>query len=223
MITGTPLAALDHQAPYLLERLVKERVAATEEEAGELFAEAKKYLVLTQVDRSRIWMMHSTRVDDAWHQFILFTGLYTEFCHTYFGRYVHHSPSNDPGVRDEPAPETPETPPATFAEFRDRYEELFGGPLPDVWYDHRTVTLSRRVVNERAGLLTTRRDGNQVELLSPSGEPLVAANMIAAPALEFAARTGAFYVRELPGGLTGEERVALAEVLVEQRILKVSG
>ncbi|YCK38954.1 hypothetical protein ACNF49_34390 [Actinomadura sp. ATCC 39365] len=110
-----------------------------------------------------------------------------------------------------------------FAEFRDRYEELFGCPLPDVWYDHRTVTLTRRVVNERAGLLTTRRDGNQVELLSPSGEPLVGANMIASPALEFVARTGAFYVRELPGGLTGEERVALAEVLVEQRILKLSG
>ncbi|MEU1389387.1 MULTISPECIES: hypothetical protein [unclassified Nonomuraea] len=220
MITDTPLAALDHQAPYLLERLVKERVAATEEEAGELFAEAKKYLVLTQVDRSRIWMMHSTRIDDAWHHFILFTGLYTEFCRTYFGRYVHHSPSNDPGVRDEPAAETPV---ATFAEFRDRYEELFGCPLPDVWYDHRTVTLARRVVNERAGLLTTRRDGNQVELLSPSGEPLVGADMIASPALEFVARTGAFYVRELPGGLTGEERVALAEALVEQRILKVSG
>ncbi|NUP78603.1 MAG: hypothetical protein HOV96_13770 [Nonomuraea sp.] len=220
MITETPLAALDHQAPFLVERLVKERVAETEEEAEELFAEAKKYLVLTQADQSRIWMMHSTRVDDAWHHFILFTGLYTQFCQTYFGRYVHHSPSNDPGPEDKAEEELPV---ATFGEFRERYEELFGTPLPGIWYDHRGITPRRRVVNDRAGLLTTRRDGNQVELLSPSGEPLMAANMIACGALEFIARTGAFYVRELPGGLTGEEQVALVEALAEQRILKVSG
>lgn len=220
MITETPLAALDHQAPFLVERLVKERVAETEEEAEELFAEAKKYLVLTQADRSRAWTMHSTRVDDAWHHFILFTGPYTQFCRTYFGRYAHHSPSNDPGPEDQAEEELPV---ATFAEFRERYEELFGTPLPDVWYDHRGVTPRRRVVNERAGLLTTRRDGSQVELLSPSGDLVMAANMIACAALEFVARTGAFYVRELPGGLTGEEQVALVGALVERKILKVSG
>ncbi|MFI9837542.1 hypothetical protein ACIHFD_10945 [Nonomuraea sp. NPDC051941] len=220
MITESPLAALDYKAPFLIERLMNEQIADTEEEAEELFAEAKKYLVLTQVDESKFWRMHSMRVDDAWHHFILFTGLYTKFCHDYFGRYIHHSPGNDPGVAGASEGERPV---ASFAMFRDRYAEIFGSPLPDVWYDHRKVTLRRRVVNDKAGLLTTRRGGNQVELLDPSGRPLMSANPIAADALAFIARTGAFYVRELPGGLTGEERIALIEVLAEQMVLKVSG
>jgi hypothetical protein len=37
---------------------------------------------------------------------------------------------------------------------------------------------------------------------------------IAYDALEFIAQTGAFYVRELPGGLTDKERVALVEALL---------
>lgn len=220
MITDSPLAALDYEAPFLIERLMKEQIAGTEEEAEELFAEAKKYLVLTQIDESKIWQMHSMRVDDAWHHFILFTGLYTKFCRDYFGRYVHHSPGNDPEVADASEEGRPV---ASFAMFHDRYAEIFGSPLPDVWYDHRNITLHRRVVNEYAGLLTTGRCDNQADLFDPSGRPLMSTNPIAADALAFIARTGAFYVRELPGGLTGEEQIALIEVLAEQMVLKVSG
>ncbi|MFB0627024.1 hypothetical protein [Streptomyces sp. AB3(2024)] len=42
-------------------------------------------------------------------------------------------------------------------------------------------------------------------------------------ALAFIARTGAFYVRELPGGLTDAEKVELAAALVEDKILRASG
>jgi hypothetical protein len=41
-------------------------------------------------------------------------------------------------------------------------------------------------------------------------------------AIDFIASTGAFYVRELPGDLTGEERVATVKALVKYRLLRVA-
>lgn len=31
-------------------------------------------------------------IDDMWHEFILFTEDYTDFCKHYFGEYIHHKP-----------------------------------------------------------------------------------------------------------------------------------
>lgn len=36
--------------------------------------------------------MPSQVVDDLWHEFILFTRLYQNFCDRAFGRYLHHTP-----------------------------------------------------------------------------------------------------------------------------------
>ena len=38
--------------------------------------------------------MYSPRVDAVWHQHILYTRQYAAFCHTIFGRFVHHVPSD---------------------------------------------------------------------------------------------------------------------------------
>ena len=40
--------ALAYDAPFLIERLQKQRIAGSPEEAEALFLEAKKYLVMTQ-------------------------------------------------------------------------------------------------------------------------------------------------------------------------------
>jgi hypothetical protein len=37
--------------------------------------------------------MPSRVVDDAWHEFILMTRLYHQFCDGAFGRYLHHTPN----------------------------------------------------------------------------------------------------------------------------------
>ena len=34
----------------------------------------------------------SRKVDDAWHELILFTRVYAEFCQSRFGRFIHHFP-----------------------------------------------------------------------------------------------------------------------------------
>lgn len=215
-VDGRP--ALDYQAPFLIEKLLKERIVDTATEAELLFREVKRYIVLAYEDPSLVWRMHSLRVDEAWHQFILFTAQYVDYCQRFFGRYVHHAPSNAPA--SELAVSRPT---ASFSNFQARYRELFGEDLPDVWYDARTLTVRRRLVNDQAGRQHVQAQGNMIHLLSPAGEILISVNDLAGDALAFVARTGAFYVRELPGHLTDQEKVELAAALVEDKILRASG
>ena len=78
--TTSAMDALAHEAPFLVEKLLKDRITQTVEEAEALFLEVKRYIVLVQSDPTRIWEMHSLRVDEVWHQFILFTAQYWDFC-----------------------------------------------------------------------------------------------------------------------------------------------
>ena len=208
---------LRFEAPYLIEKLVKDRVVDTAAEGEALFAEAKKFLILSFVDRDVSWNMYSTRVDEAWHQFVLFTSQYVEFCQRYFGAYLHHNPSNAPE-----APGRPVLKPSTFEGFRARYESFFGEPLSDVWLDERSVSLSRRVINDHAGSSHVSIEDGMACLAGPGGRIDVAVNEFALDALEFIASTASFYVRELPDVLTDEEKVGLVATLVEHRVLRVA-
>jgi hypothetical protein len=208
--------ALDFEAPYLLEKLLKDYIVDSTEQGDALFTEVKRYLVLNHVDRTKAWKMYSLRVDEAWHQFVLFTVEYSAFCDKYFGHYAHHAPSNapDPGF-GHGAPE------ATFAEFADRYRKMFGVELSDLWDDSTSVTPRRRIVNERAGQLELGAADDMIDLIGRDGRVLLSVSEIARDALRFIASTGAFYVRELPGGLTDDEKVALIATLVDMKLLRV--
>jgi hypothetical protein len=208
--------ALDYQAPFLIEKLVKDCFVDTSEEACALFTEVKRYLVLSHVDRTKTWKMHSLCVDEAWHQFVLFTVEYSGFCTKYFGRYRHHFPSNAPDAGFGGAPE------ATLAEFGDRYRDFFGMDLPQVWDDSSWVNPHRRVVHRRdCGQLALGSVDGMVDLIDRDGRAFLSVSDIAGEALRFIASTGAFYVRELPGDLTDEEKVALVSTLVEIKVLRV--
>jgi hypothetical protein len=161
--------------------------------------------------------MYSTRVDEAWHQFVLFTSQYVDFCQRYFGEYLHHNPSNAP----QP-PGRPQLKPSTFEGFRARYESFFGEPLPAIWLDDRSVSMSRRVINDNAGHSRVSVEDGMACLAGPGGKIDVVVNDIAQDALEFISRTGSFYVRELPGVLTDEEKVGLVATLVEHHVLRVA-
>ncbi|MFD7843317.1 hypothetical protein ACFV4K_10325 [Nocardia sp. NPDC059764] len=139
------------------------------------------------------------------------------YCQRFFGRYIPHSPSNAPKV--EFAPPIEQT---SFPEFCDRYQELFAEPLPDVWFDENSVGLNRRLFSRWSGPLIVRAAGETVELPNSDGEPLFAVNDVAREALEFITRTGAFYVRELPGGLDDDEKVALAGALMAGKVLRAA-
>src|SRR5436190_2279504 len=118
---------LAFRAPYLEERLTKDHVVASNQEAVAYFQEVKKYLVLCDEVRSRRMPMLSRVVDEVWHQFVLFTIEYTKFSERFFGRFMHHGPRNAPPTGDEP-------PEASVDEFIAAYEERFG-QLPDLWQD----------------------------------------------------------------------------------------
>jgi hypothetical protein len=208
--------ALEFEAPFLIEKLVKDHVVESADEGQALFREVKRYLVLTAADRSVAWSMYSLRIDCIWHQFILFTHQYISYCRQNFARYIQHAPSTAPVVEGAP-PLTP----STFRMFADRYEELFGEPLPSVWYDERNVTLKSRIVNSRAGTFGLRDADDMVELLNGTGEQIFAVDQVARTALEFIVGTGTFFVRELPE-LDDEQRIGLVSTLVEHKLLDLA-
>jgi hypothetical protein len=208
---------LRFKAAYLIEKLLKERIVDTAEEGEALFAEAKKFLIMSHMDSDVSWNMYSTRVDEAWHQFVLFTKQYVDFCHRYFGQYMHHNPSNAPGPVRQPELEV-----STFESFRVRYETIFREPLPDIWLDDRSVCLARRVINDDAGRSQVWVEHGMACLAREDGAVELSVSDIACDALDFISRTGSFYVRELPGDLTDEEKVGLVATLVEHHLLRVA-
>jgi hypothetical protein len=117
------------EAPYLEEHLLRDRVLSSRDEYRKAFTELKKYLWLS--DRTgRPLPMTSRAIDDVWHQFILFTVEYHQFCDRFFGHYMHHSPN----VSSSPQPED-----STAKEFFRLYKENFG-PVPRLWVNGQTGT-----------------------------------------------------------------------------------
>jgi hypothetical protein len=209
---------LAYQAPFLIEKLLKNHIVDSEEEGTAIFGELKKYLIMTKSPPATNWSMYSLRVDEVWHQFILYTEVYREFCNRFFGGYVGHSPSNAPEISNDATADSK----LSFADFENRYEQLFGSRVPDLWYDERSVTTSRRVFNDDAGTWTLKDDDDMVNLVHVAGDVIMSINDLARDAVAFIAQTGAFYVRELPGDLTGEEKVTLIATLVEHKLLRVA-
>jgi hypothetical protein len=219
---GVDIAAvLAFEAPYVIERLVKNGSVDSEQDGLALFDAVKRYMIVAESDRKVSWSMYSVRVDEAWHQFILFTRAYATFCDRFFGHYFSHVPSNAPSpdgtVSASVAPEE-----STFTRFRTRYEELFGHQLPDVWFDERSITPWRRVLNEQAGTWTVCERGKKVGLVSADGRLLLTMSGFAREALAFLAQTRVFYVRELPGDLIDAEKVALITALIRAGLLQIA-
>lgn len=208
------IEAVDYEAPFVIEKLLEEGVVDTARQGRALFLEAKRYMILCEIDTTKSWLTYSPRVDQAWHQFILFTVEYTEFCNTYFGHYVHHAPCN------APAPVVEEPPEASRAEFAARYRDIFGVDLPNIWDDPAWVTPHRRVTNNIGQLRVDSANGKAV-LSGTDGRQLLCVNDIAHEALQFIASTSAFYVRELPGGLTDDQKVRMVSSLVCMGLFKL--
>jgi hypothetical protein len=81
---------LAYQNLELLER-VKRKLDLSQEEAAELFDDTKRYLYLCSVSKESLaptWI-----IDECWHEFILYTREYAGFCQRWFGRFIHHAPS----------------------------------------------------------------------------------------------------------------------------------
>jgi len=211
---------LAFRAPYLEQKLLTIGVVRSEEEARSLFLELKRYFVLAARHPSLAIPMFSLRVDRAWHEFILFTERYTDFCFSFAGAYLHHEPAG--AASAPPAGDAPRD--LAFAEFRMLYEAVFGA-LPSVWHDDLAVALETRLGWAPSLVrLSVDVQGERARLIE-DGEPLgllCRASLFARPALEFIARHRFFHVRELPHLGRPERAVQLVRPLVRCGVLQVT-
>jgi hypothetical protein len=108
------------QHPALVQKICKATLAsASDAEHG--LTETLKFLALAN-ENSASECSPSQRVDLVWHEFILFTRLYANFCQQNFGKYIHHEPSADGKACS-----------STYQHTLDLYRQRFGAPDPDWW------------------------------------------------------------------------------------------
>jgi hypothetical protein len=109
-----------YQAPFLEEKLKMEGICEGED-YNERFTEFKKFIGLARLYREPLGMP-SKKVDDVWHQFILFTRDYFGFCDRFYGQYFHHTPNipSRPATGDDVG---------TLARL---YNKTYG-KMPEVW------------------------------------------------------------------------------------------
>lgn len=96
-----------------------------------LAREFKRFMALAGFGICPLAMI-SPLVDEVWHQFILFTKQYREFCHKTVGGFIGH------------LPDTVSTPVPVVAgeNFRSGYRRYFG-KIPDIWYERMTEETKR--------------------------------------------------------------------------------
>jgi len=74
-------------------RLAEKRPQLTAVERIEVFRGLRDWFMLNHNAGRRKLAMPSQAVDDAWHEFILFTRNYKDFCQRGLGRFLHHVPA----------------------------------------------------------------------------------------------------------------------------------
>ena len=110
---------LSNSYPLIVDKISK-ATGVAHESAGTLLNETIKYLFLVGHSRSRL--TPSIQVDLAWHEFILFTKVYEEFCMHHFGHFIHHHPG-----------ESDRNNQMQFVRTLEYYKEYFGTPDPRFW------------------------------------------------------------------------------------------
>lgn len=116
------LALLDSfTAPWLEEKLLADGTFFSAEEYQAAFVEFKRYVALVLLSGTELGM-NSKPVDEIWHQLILFTREYTEFCDQVLGHYLHHVPETSFTPVDDEDNDA----------FFDWYQACFGS-LSEIW------------------------------------------------------------------------------------------
>jgi hypothetical protein len=106
---------------FVIER-VEKKGAIAPHLIGEAVKEFKKYMALIALGYTEIGMS-SQEIDEVWHNFILFTREYAEFCDKVCGKIIHHRPNTS---------RRPQLPAASITDFASAYAKFFGD-LPPVW------------------------------------------------------------------------------------------
>jgi len=92
----------DYAFPAGLRNKVAARLGLSNEKSVDrVLLGLKEYLILCIDARDMVLGMPSQAVDAAWHEFILYTRPYTDFCNRVYGHYLHHMPGDEPSTGDD--------------------------------------------------------------------------------------------------------------------------
>ena len=86
-------------------------------DSSQLLVELLKYLIIT--NDSKETTSPSYLVDLAWHEFILCTKYYHQFCSNKFGRFIHHTPGSKPNK-------------TSFSSTLEKYKNKYGLPPENI-------------------------------------------------------------------------------------------
>ena len=75
------------------DKLLKKHPQLTPDQLHLVFRALRDYFYMCNQAKRRMVAMPSQVVDDAWHEFILFTRAYKLFCSKSLGRFLHHTPT----------------------------------------------------------------------------------------------------------------------------------
>ncbi|MFC1749296.1 glycine-rich domain-containing protein [Pseudomonadota bacterium] len=80
--------------PDKVSRVLKEKHPhLSDENITQVIDALKHYFLICNGNATKSISMPSRVVDDAWHEFILFTSLYQSFCNKGLKRFLHHTPA----------------------------------------------------------------------------------------------------------------------------------
>ncbi|MGB0525636.1 MAG: glycine-rich domain-containing protein [Flammeovirgaceae bacterium] len=111
--------AILQEMPVLRHKLTPIAIQAGSSEVN-LLQEVLKFLYLIGTYQQRL--SPSMVVDLAWHEFILCTRLYAQFCQENFGRFIHHTPGGEAAENQR-----------KFLKTIQLYIMTFGEPLAGAW------------------------------------------------------------------------------------------
>ncbi|MFU8787862.1 MAG: glycine-rich domain-containing protein [Methylobacter sp.] len=73
--------------------LAQKHPQLSEQQIDMVFRGLRDYFCICHQAGNRMVSMPSQVIDDAWHEFILSTRIYQQFCNKAFGRFLHHTPA----------------------------------------------------------------------------------------------------------------------------------
>jgi len=109
-----------HTRPLLRQKLAR-ALFCSPIDSEKALCETIKFLVLA-AENADGQLTPSARIDLAWHEFILFTRTYQDFCDEHFGKMIHHEPSDNHQVNAQ-----------QYANTLTRYRDRFGEPQSEYW------------------------------------------------------------------------------------------
>lgn len=82
-----------HFPPGIRQKLQKKHPQLQATQVDKVMQGLRDYFCLCHRAKGRMVAMPSQVVDDAWHEFILSTRSYQDFCRRALGRFLHHTPA----------------------------------------------------------------------------------------------------------------------------------